>query len=205
MFQHCTGGQTGDSFCRLEIRFTRAYTHIKYELGGHSWRSYRCIPIYQDNDISWLPSSLPPSHRDSSRGNVTEIYSFHLFSEQVEGKHVYSESLARTLRFSLSASFLVLKYFRMNGVPRMEQRKHFSSLREWRLPPCVSAKGPWPLAGLPSCGTNFCYTVGSHYHFSWQQILFSSPPPPFRGSSKFLAAAFSSPSCDKSHLALFHS
>lgn len=36
----------------------------------------------------------------------------------------------------------------MNGVPRMGQRKHFSSLRERRLPPCVPAKGPW-LACLP--------------------------------------------------------
>lgn len=82
-------------------------------------------------------------------------------------------------------------------------KKTFLFIKRAKVASLCACQGS--LAGLTSCETNFCYTAGSHYHFSWQQISFSSPPPPSWGSSTFLVATFSSPSCDKSHLALFHS
>lgn len=79
-------------------------------------------------------------------GMLLRFVPFTCSYDRLRGNTFIQESLASTL--SISASFLVLKYFHMSGVPRMEQRKHFSSLRERRLPPCVPAGGPW-LACLP--------------------------------------------------------
>lgn len=45
------------------------------------------------------------------------------------------------LRFRMPASFLVLEYFCMSGVPRIEQRQHFSSFREGKLPSVLLC---WP-------------------------------------------------------------
>lgn len=127
-FQHCTGGQTGDSFCRLKFASPRAYTlnmSLEATVEGHTDVSlYIKIMTSADFQALFLPVIVI-----AHVGMLLRFIPFTCSHNRLR-KHVYLESLARTLRFSISAFLLVLKYFRMNGVPRMEQRKHFSSLRE---------------------------------------------------------------------------
>ena len=134
-------------------------------------------------------------------GMLLRFVPFTCSYDRLRGNTFIQESLASTL--SISASFLVLKYFHMSGVPRMEQRKHFSSLRERRLPPCVPAGGPW-LACLP-VGPIFvtlrAHTVISH---EMSRLHWAARPHPPGGRPSSWLPPSPSPYCHNSHLALFH-
>lgn len=168
-----------DSSDGLEFYFTCTYTHKwKWNLSLET----KVIKTYQDSGISWLLGSFRSVTVRAHMGILLTFVPFTCSHDRLRGNTSIGKASPGTLRLRISASFLVPKYSCISGVARIEQRKHFSSLREQRLLSCA-AKGPL-LDCLP-VGVNLCYAAGSNCRVFVMIDFVRCTPPPF---PRFLGA-----------------
>ena len=96
-------------------------------------------------------------------GMLLRFIPFTCSHDRLRGNTFIRKALPALLDLVYLCFLLGPQVFPHEWCPQHGAKKTFLFIKRAKV--ASSCACPGPLAGLPSCETNFCYTAGSHYHF----------------------------------------